>query len=455
MELSDSGSEKYWYLYQDNHYVGPYSSEQVRSKIHLGQADPKGFAWSEGMKDWVPLREIDIFDAADLPEFTESIFVNQTYDWAPSTGNYELPQFAPSMPAAQPASEADAPMAPVVPAETAAPKNGKYRLAAAVALLSVIATAVLFVYPRHSLPVLADISREDDLSLRSAQSRSFFSSERIAAIALSTANATRPFFYVATNLRNGTKLDVLIEGKSDTLINSLHVSTLATVSVEDGFLRTPNFQKEDGSPFPLGEYEVSVFCRNCSADVATDHSLLTRKTFFIGGARDLDYDQKLKTYHEKLLRQSQKELAEIKQITETLENQLTENATQFEAVLSSGGRSIASGNATWKRFHDQWSRLESQLDAMAKSWTEFSLTDELFYGDVFRLLKQGIDLLRHVHTEQTTYIASGIEDAQIETRISSDTAVVQSVLLSIRTKTALIDRLPVLANGMPQRLQAR
>lgn len=58
---------KKWFVYLGNHHEGPFSKEDIQAQRTQGTLSDHHFVWSEGMKDWILLR-----DVRELDEFFQS-----------------------------------------------------------------------------------------------------------------------------------------------------------------------------------------------------------------------------------------------------------------------------------------------------------------------------------------------------------------------------------------------
>lgn len=54
-------SEGIWHLVIDDDQVGPFTEEDVRARIGRGDATRDTFAWCEGLAEWSPLAQVDVF----------------------------------------------------------------------------------------------------------------------------------------------------------------------------------------------------------------------------------------------------------------------------------------------------------------------------------------------------------------------------------------------------------
>ncbi len=65
-------SQRNWFIFQGDHHIGPFSQEEIMSKIMLMELTKEDLIWKEGERDWMPVSEwsefISLFPAAsDIP----------------------------------------------------------------------------------------------------------------------------------------------------------------------------------------------------------------------------------------------------------------------------------------------------------------------------------------------------------------------------------------------------
>lgn len=217
-------------------------------------------------------------------------------------------------------------------------KPKKFRIVLASSIAGILIAVLIYFFISQILPILPmnkvnfenlpDVSREENRALQAAISESYKKHGANAAIAVSLSDPATPFFYVASNLNDGSRIEVHIDALQDTLLENLNVSVRSPASIKNGLVRSPQFKQMSGKPFPRGEYRVTAVCADCPG-VATG-ATLAQKTYFLGGQRDLDYEQKLRIFHEKLRLSAQAELNEIRQYTDTLSSQLNETVSHFQ-----------------------------------------------------------------------------------------------------------------------------
>lgn len=461
---------KTWYVFTKDRYDGPFSAKELQSKLNEGEIHPDMHAWSYGMQDWEIMRNItDFSDFASIPplrlDLEESEDQEELELASPQLDPMDLLLGLGTEPET-PAQDENAPLEE--PFELPKPFSRTHSIAyeppppkrnvklltelkeyrekySKQAIILAGAGVVLyslgsFIFGSH-LPALNNLSKQDEREIRAAVAERL-KDGATAAIGLVATDPLAPEFYVGTNLPNGTKLDLQVDGLSDTLLDTVHVSVHAKMTVKGGLAKSPHFQQENGTPFPRGEYQVSV--------LSPEGKSLGNKVYFLGGARDPSYDQSLKKFHEKLRAQAHTEIAELKQFVDTLEEQLRSTGDEFQKILENQQASFSSQKARWLGFHRDWIQFEGQLQNSTRSWTTEAAQKNFFYASLYQAVIKADQDVAKVHENQTHYFDLE-RDANKEAQLASQTSVVQSSLLAIKTKISLAEALPVTANGMPQR----
>ena len=449
---STSTSSTQWYLLIGCDHEGPFSTEHVRKLLKPGSAVREALAWREGMEDWSRVDE--------LPEFVEAIAEEPKDDWFadwPTTIDFkeDEPPSAPPIEARtsepetfttgestareigwktllddqlKPIEPVRTPVAPL--AEDAKQKTPWLVAGSVAAVIGAISIVAFLISTTPKFVPLRDLSREENRELQAVIGESLTIHGPGAAIAMSRTTPATPHFYVASNLPEGTALLVQIDGVPETLLERFKVSVRAHASVKDGLARTPTFQQENASPFPRGEYRVTVSCSSCEKG----KSLLAQKIFFVG-KKDSDYERKLSAYHSRLAAQSQDELNEIKQLTQTLSNQFKETASVF----------AKNRKREWPAFNRRWLELDRQLEVLLARWTQEALESGYYHSALFMKLKAASERIRALHS------AHG-EGEPDKAHIATETASIQKALDELRANIEKTEALPTTANGMPARL---
>jgi hypothetical protein len=321
------------------------------------------------------------------------------------------------------------------------------------------------------IPALEDVTPEDYDELKQAAMQRLDKGPRIA-ISVSTADLFAPSFYVASNLPDGTVIDVYLEGSPDTLLNQLSFSgkTQATIDKKLGVSGKVRFG--EGKPLPRGEYvayategaqqpdavhailgSVPPVAAKVPAALPVGLRLLASKPMFLGGVKDTTYASRLKEFHDKLREKATAELAETKQLSITIESQLTASSAKFAQLrkLVRGAKIPPAARKGWHEFNTQWSKLEQELRTSYDKWTDEALASEYFYGMLYSLTKAAGDAVGKLHQMQTDFFEGKVDPKAFEIQRGSAVSVAESAVVALKNKISQAENLAPTPNGMPRR----
>ncbi len=424
---SSSDSSKQWFVLIDDRYRGPYSENQIRSAIEQGGLAGANLVWKEGMLDWEALARVVEFQDND-PSVTADVDLSQSAlsfldylepeeDWTgspPKSPGVALPLTPPDSQTVPPlAFNSDFWMAE---SKLEVSKWGKpyVRLVAIFAGTALLSLA-LWQFNRSGFPALKDLTAREAKELR-AITEDDPSLGDSAAAALVPMNLREPRFYIASNAKNGTGLQARLEGLRDSMVDSFYYDTSVNLIVKNNFAKTPAFVQAGGQPLAPGDYTLTILKEGVP---------LTQKTFFLGGTKNSEYQEKLKIYQGKLRIQAESELAEVRQVTELLERQFAETNSRFK---SSNG---------WSKFHPQWLALQSQIEILFQEVNSELLMKEFYHGSLYGLLKEATTEISRLHNEQNSAISLGAID---RSKIADLSRSAQSRLLTLRAKVMQAER---------------
>lgn len=202
------------------------------------------------------------------------------------------------------------------------------------------------------LPIPNTVHKRDHDRLREAAFSDFtVTGSRVAAALLDGAE-TNPSFVVTSNLADGTRLRVTLQGKEGTLLNAAGYDQSVSVVLNDHMGTTPPFMFDGEKVLPRGEYSLSVFLFD------TKENALSTESYFLGGKKDAEYFARLKEYNERNDIKFKQAFAELTQIAETFESLINESAQNF-SVLSA--KPITKRKPEWLHFQQRFSKLSTQL----------------------------------------------------------------------------------------------
>ncbi len=443
----DGFHEKKWFVYLTDHHEGPFSLDDIKGKLSLGQVNSQNYVWSEGMKDWEPMPTVPAFKPLldnDLsePESGEqkdtigepSFLISQNVTLEPA---FQSPQTTEKpFDESEPKNTESKNTLNNMPQEMLSTKTtSKHRffkgiiiLLIPVAFVTLITLGFFYSQGNFSsilksplakeflekipvlgkwispLPPLDDVSPEDYEELKIATTAEPGSGGPKAAIALSRKDLTTPYFYLTSSLPDGAGFDYFIEGVPSTLLNHLGFSTNGHFALSKKLGKTNFIRSVDNQPIPRGEYQVYMVESEQQSDevkkilsplepspvslptnLPKGRKLIAKKSFFLGGAKDSVYEERLKDYHDKLKAKASAELDEIKQFTQTLDSQIQATTSEFTRLRK--GKLTPIQQKAWSSFHSKWGTLDNQLGDNFQKWTPAMLENDLFYGKLYIMLK--------------------------------------------------------------------
>lgn len=433
---SNDRSGKKWFLYIEEEHEGPFSREDLLHKIDQGLVISSDYVWAEGMTDWLPVEKVPVFSS-------------HIKDPRP-----QLPVYAEVPPIPEQQMGFSAPQEPIKPERSRPRVSLRKNWKKGLSLVALVLGGVLLFFTLSeryaALPQFSDVSVDDYVSLKAAAKRSFSgpgSGPRLA-VAISNMDPMSPSFYVSGNQKDGTEVEIQIDGVADTLIGLPKISRVIKVTLDHGWAKTPPFHRANGQVLPVGEYRITAR----SKDGAT--MISSKKGYFLGGPRDQAYDQKLKLYHDELRQQAQQELAELKQFAVTLEDQLRQTSAQFDQWARFKRIASVSRAQGWNKFSSAWSTLQDQLILTFDSAARGDAGGDLFYDELYQQAHQSSSGLSLLHSEQGRFL-QGLpdhRDFELQSRIADSESIIQSQILALKTEIQRAQDRPASANGMPQRL---
>lgn len=524
----DGFNEKKWFVYLGDHHEGPFSLAEIQSKITQSQVTTANYVWAEGMTDWKPMTTVPEFEAllgtgsSPIPaassgsESSQSLelttsepIVQETPSLVAESLTLTLePTVTPPAAASESSSKIDPELPPKKQKSPRPPASRMFKgivfvlfvVASIGALMSGTLDPVLrspsvkatlqtisdfaqshllrlsekipalgkWVSP---IPALEDVSPEDYVDLKQSAMQHLDKGPKIA-VAVSTADLFAPMFYVASNLPDGTVIDVYLEGNPDTLLNHLAFSGKTQATIEKKLGRTGKIRFGDGKPLPRGEYVayatesaqqpeavhailagVPPVAAKVPASLPVGLRLLASKPMFLGGLNDGTYASRLKEFHDKLREKATAELAETKQLASTIESQLAATSSKFDQLrkLAKGSKIAPAARKGWRDFNAQWSKLEQELRASYDKWTDDALATEYFYGVLYSLTKSAGDAVGKLHQMQTDFFEGKMDPKAFEIQRGSALSVAESAVVALKNKISQAENLAPTPNGMPRR----
>jgi hypothetical protein len=490
-------NEKRWFVYIGDHHEGPLSAGEVFDRKQKGQVTPESYVWREGMADWLMLSQVQ-----ELNQALEALN-------PPADSVSETPAATESTPKVEPTEEAESQISMKsvkksknIDTNDQQKKRGGilgklfFALISLIGFLGVLGIGVLAIGSRTSdtslhsrirpiiqqivekapflrpvfrfVPTLSDIKPQELTELESTRNSSYETEARIG-IALSNADPNRPAFYVSTNLPHRTRFDVILVGESETLLNRLQFSAQNTLVTSNGLGKSETFLMDGGQPIPKGEYTVHVFesaeqeeaIKNeigsiapskpqgaAPAGVPASTRFLVSKKYFLGGDRDETYLTRLKAFHESIKEKADKELAELRQFTETLILQQNSMTSEFQKIFRAK-KSTPAIKAQWKKISTAWIQISGQLDQAIQTWSPETLQNEFFYGKVYGLVKSAFVAMQSLFKSEIDFIEKPQDKAAFEIQHGKLVSDARDALDQLKTKMELILKAPKTPGGLP------
>lgn len=470
--------DKKWFVYVGDHHEGPFSLKEVSDKKKSGQVSDESYVWCEGMDDWLMMSRVPELKS-DLSVTSESKTSSQKGSGKkPATPGKNGPGFLSRFSKKQKRTFG------LVIGTLGIFALGVFGLAA----LSQVASDELHSKLRPALtrvsdsapflsgffklvPTLNDVKPDEQKELEQARVGAPENGVKIA-VALSTNDFNRPFFYVSTNLPDRTKFDVYLIGNSETLLNKLQYSNQGTLVTNKGFGKSEVFLSEAGQLIPRGDYQVFVtessdqdesvrtllaqyqdtrLKTKTPTQVPANSHFLAVKTYFIGGEKDETYLTRLKSFHEKIKQNSERESLELKQYNDTLSFQFKTMTAEFTKILSSR-KASPTAVAIWKRDALAWQQISAQLDQTIQTWSKETLENEFFYGKVYEYVKGAYDSMKALFTLENAYVTAIPQDrAAFDIQHGKALSETHQAIELLQTKIDFIANSPKSPSGLPTR----
>jgi len=536
--ITETPGSKKWFVYLGDHHEGPFSVEDLQSKMSAGALNRESYAWAEGMGDWQMLTDIQELSplftigagsgggpqaemiTLDSPPEQQTMMaaapVAQVAEVAVS-----LPSLSPTpSPSLSPAPSHSAQIYHAEKTGDLSPSDLKQAravggrpkvnpvlvkllfgtifaggigmsfvqghfdpllqspaLKAAWTTMSETTRPYLMIAVDKvpmlgdiisPIPSLDDVSPEEHLELQLAAKAKAETTGLKAAVALSKLDPLAPSFYVASNLPDGAKFEIHVIGVPDTLLNQLGFSSNSLAVISRRLGKSGVIRFNDGKPVPRGEYLVFLTASleqppQAKAQVEAiapaqarnlpehlkDRKILSFRQYFLGGARDASYTNRLKEFHDRLRAKANTELTEAKQFAMTLESQLSSTSTKFATLRK--GKLSAKQRKAWADFHNQWMQLQGQMDQVFLKWTPESLANEYFYGALYDLTRQVGQSVARVHGFHHGFFTGSNDPKSFDIQLGEALSQAQNALSILKTKIDQAEKLPPTPNGMPRR----
>lgn len=429
------GEDTLWFVFHDDRQLGPFATSDLAKRINHGELPESIHVWAQGFDDWKPIANVPGFDSYRLDvqsiEAAEAVDkLNQGFEMADAdfiSAEAQKKQEATEIAtwnqrqsvATQAVSEK------TVDAYVDADDDNriiswisKHRfLTAAATLTLLVASTFTFQALTGSRGLnRQELSPDDFHNLKASILESLTFSGPTASIAVATASVAAPQFVIGTNLKDGSKITVKIDGVPESMVGRFYYSMKTTVAVKNGVAKTGRLRessKETGTFLP-GLYKVTLFSE-------VDQTVLHQRTFFLGAIGNGDFDTSLKQYHEQLREQAAAEILEARQLTDTISKVLNESNSWFSSVEKRlGGMSKSSRTKTWDAQNSKFQALDVQMASIEAQWKSAATANHIYHFELFSKIST---LLQHIRSVNQTQgeILLGASDVQDATRRLAET----------------------------------
>ncbi len=494
----DISKEKKWFVYLGNHHEGPFSLEEIQEKLTQGVISKEGFVWAEGMPDWKPMTQVPDFQVlatslnedsppSKTPEpelfneieektfekISENLLLTQTIsprDEQNLRSKSSKKSFFRSISKKikwgilcltglsffyfQEFFETPSSLNQLI--ELSWP----YRLD----LLDKTPELAQWISP---LPSLDGVSSDEvDLMKLAALEPPGGSGPQIA-MGLSRTDILHPTLYVASRLPDKTQFQAYIVGVSDTLLKERSYISQLNISLTHRIGKSSPLYFKNKSPLPKGEYRIYLTSGTPSSpedetrfnlmksiphpqynDLPKDIKVLAFKTYFLGGIRDAIYTRELNEYHTQLRIEAENEIKELTQFLNTLESQFNASSAKFGILKKIKG---SSKKMNWIPFHQEWTKLQKQLDELFNESPPEKNSDRYFYSDLYLMIQKLSQTVQTEHHLHHLYFTEVGDSKAREIQIGDTNLLTQTIISQLKAKLAHLTSLPPLPNGLPQK----
>lgn len=482
----DQFEEKKWFVFLGDRHEGPFSFAEIQAQVDQKKVTISNFVWAEGMTDWKLMKEVPAFE--EIRKKQEPARPTE----APVKMDSVPSMFKASSLALETQHRDARQVDPSIQIEKEWKRRKAFRVAVQLIFLTLLGCAGAYAYQYRAMiqnyaaqamekarpklivlserypaltkyispiPGLEDVNDEDYSALRSAAATPLASGGPQVALALSRNEPAQPTFYVSSNLPSGARFDIYIEGVHNTLVGQMHASSRLKAGVENRLGKTSAAVLTDGKPLPMGEYQVSVFESDNEfqpAEVRTilgavqplnaaktdllpaGLKMLARKTYFLGGVKDDNYTKKLREYRDQLNAKAKVELADLKDISATLEKQIKLTMDRFKTIKKGRGITPARKKA-WSTFHASWIKDEIALVDRFEKLTPEVLHNEYLFEDLYSMARETGQNLQKLHDLQNDFFESRVDDRAADIQVGTLESVAQSTLVAFKTKIEQTD----------------
>ncbi len=297
------------------------------------------------------------------------------------------------------------------------------------------------------------------------------------ALAIEKASSSTPGFHVSAPLPDGTRIDLILVGRPETLLSQTSLVLKATGEISSRLVSFDDLRQPDGRPLAQGQYEVIASESEAGSQlpeveavlgalplvksdfpaesgVQGERRLFIRKTYFVGGEKDENYAKRLKDFHDRLRTRSNEELSELSQIVQTLTLQLSATMEEHQKVFSaSGAKAVKTAEKQWNEFHDKWTGVQTRLESGFAGWAEALSKQEFYHWGLYVLVRNLSEKISQLHVQQHSGVLIRPTDLkEYQTQLQEKEKLGRQALLELDTKLTESKKLNEGIEGMPKRL---
>lgn len=319
------------------------------------------------------------------------------------------------------------------------------------------------------IPALDDVAPEEYEELKLAAGGDAEQGEPKVALALSRADQASASFYVASNLPDGARFDVYVEGNPDTLLSQTSFSAKTNATVTRKIGKTAAVRMSEGKLLVRGEYTVYVVEADQQSEAVQaalaklpvsnimlpsglpqGKKLVSKRVLFLGGERDEFYRTRLKEFHDSLKAKATTELTELRQFAAILDTQYATSMAEF-SKLSKVRKLTRAHQQNWNTFHGKWIQIDTQLSESYQKWTPEVLQNDYFYGTLYAQAQMIGQAVTRLHGLHHAYFTGTVDGKSFEVQRGETMSQIEAALTSLKSKLDLAESLKAQSRGVPRR----
>ncbi len=445
-ELStDLPHERKWFIYYQDNYHGPYSAVEVYAWVkNKAEEKPEIYLWSEDMESWELIDHTELgkvfrsqrakFEqlakSVDLPILWEKwdgesdISPNPLYrshlEWhgelESSTNRPLLVDPANAISSGRKDNEIKRKVL----------RGGKTGLTLIVAIAATIGLLNWLESEwgqvRHPLGVQ---NAEYQELVRAIAHPSQDVGPRFG-LAISQNSPVAPQIFITSNIPEQSQFKLQIEGIPSSLVGAFSYQRSIALLNQKGLLEVPSLSAS-GEAIPRGVYELSL---------SYNSKVYLAKTYFLGGAKDQQYFEGLKRYHQQLHQKYVDEIFEIKQVLVSQEQQVSLMNNDFERYLIALSKNQSSARQTWFQGRVQWLTYQKQLEQLMDLYGKPSAESNYFLFSFYQNIRDVGKRIIRLHAEYETFVQTGTFESKQEVKLSLEAARLLTLSAQLKERLA-------------------